>query len=228
MPATDGRFRACSQVLSTRAADAVVLLDRKRGTYHTLNEVGGRVWELIGEGVATDGIVHRLLEEYDVPRSRLEQDVSATICRLIEERLVAPLPRAKTEELQAPSVVWCGILVAWIKTLLRLRGFLATLEWIRRRVDTVPASTEAPLEQVRAVESAVAMAGALYPGRAKCLEQSLVLYYLLRRQGVAVSYCQGVQPYPFRAHAWVEYRGQVINDVPEHARFFARLPDQLP
>ena len=26
----------------------------------------------------------------------------------------------------------------------------------------------------------------------------------------------------------IEYRGQVINDVPEHARFFARLPDQLP
>jgi transglutaminase-like putative cysteine protease len=72
------------------------------------------------------------------------------------------------------------------------------------------------------------MAGALYLGRAKCLEQSLALYYLLRRQGVAVAYCQGVQPYPFRAHAWVEYRGQVINDVPEHARFFARLPEQLP
>jgi hypothetical protein len=228
MPATDRRFRACRHVLSTRTTDAVVLLDRKRGTYHTLNEVGGRVWELIGEGVATDGIVHRLLEEYDVPRSRLEQDVSAMVSRLIEARLVAPLPAATTEELQAPSVVWCGILVAWIKTLLRLRGFLATLEWIRRRVDTVPASTEAPLEQVRAVESAVAMAGALYPGRAKCLEQSLALYYLLRRQGVAVAYCQGVQPYPFRAHAWVEYRGQVINDVPEHARFFARLPEQLP
>jgi hypothetical protein len=183
---------------------------------------------MIGEGATTDGMVHRLLEEYDVPRSRLEQDISATMCRLIEEGLVAPLPTATTEELQAPSVVWCGILVAWIKALLRLRGFLATLEWIRRQVDTVPATTEAPLEQVRAVEYAVAMAGALYPGRAKCLEQSLALYYLLRRQGVAVAYCQGVQPYPFRAHAWVEYRGQVINDVPEHARFFARLPEQLP
>ena len=228
MPATDRRFHACSHVVGTRATDAVVLLNRKRGTYHTLNEVGGRVWELIGTGATIDWIVHRLLEEYDVPRPRLEQDVSATLCRLIEEGLVAPLPAATTEELQVPSVVWCGILVAWIKALLRLRGFLATLEWIRRRVDTVPASTEAPLEQVRAVESAVAMAGALYPGRAKCLEQSLVLYYILRSHGVAAAYRQGVQPYPFRAHAWVEYRGQVINDVPEHARFFARLPDQLP
>ena len=35
-------------------------------------------------------------------------------------------------------------------------------------------------------------------------------------------------PYPFQAHAWIEYRGEVVNDVPEHAGFFARLPEQLP
>jgi len=127
-----------------------------------------------------------------------------------------------------PSVLHSGILIAWLKGWLRFRGFLPTLEWIRRRVERLPATTEAGLEWVRGVEYRVAMAGALYPGRARCLEQSLALYYLLRRQGVAAVYCQGVQPYPFRAHAWIEYRGEVINDVEEHARFFARLPEQLP
>ena len=72
------------------------------------------------------------------------------------------------------------------------------------------------------------MAGALYPGRALCLEQSLALYYLLRRRGVPVRYCQGVQPYPFEAHAWVEYGGTPINDVIDHVTLFARFPDQLP
>jgi hypothetical protein len=80
---------------------------------------------------------------------------------------------------------------------------------------------------VKATEHAVAMAGALYPGRALCLEQSLVLYYLMRRQGVAVNYCQGVQPYPFQAHAWIEYDGEPINDVAEHVKRFARLPEEL-
>jgi hypothetical protein len=127
-----------------------------------------------------------------------------------------------------PSVLRCGLAITWIKLLLRTRGFLGTTGWIRRRVEQVPTTAAASPEQVRAVEYAVAMAGALYPGRAKCLEQSLTLYYLLRRSGVVVKYCQGVQPYPFQAHAWVEYRGEVINDVAEHARFFARLPDQLP
>lgn len=127
-----------------------------------------------------------------------------------------------------PSVLWCGLVIAWMKTLLQTRGFLGATGWIGRRVERIPATMAADIEQVRAVEYTVAMAGALYPGRAKCLEQSLALYYLLRRRSVAVKYCQGVQPYPFQAHAWVEYRGEVINDVPEHARFFARLPEQLP
>ena len=127
-----------------------------------------------------------------------------------------------------PSVFQCGLVIAWMKLLLRTLGFLGTTRWIRRRVERIPATTAAGLEQVRAAEFAIAMAGALYPGRAKCLEQSLTLYYLLRRRGVAVKYCQGVQPCPFQAHAWIEYRGEVINDVAEHARFFARLPEQLP
>ena len=129
---------------------------------------------------------------------------------------------------QAPSVFWCGIVITWMKLLLRFRGFRGTLTWVRRHVERVAATAEFTADTVKRVEYVVAMAGALFPGRALCLEQSLTLYYLLRRKCVAVKYCQGVQAYPFQAHAWVEYRNEVINDVPEHAHFFARLPDQLP
>jgi hypothetical protein len=72
------------------------------------------------------------------------------------------------------------------------------------------------------------MAGAMYPGRAMCLEQSLTLYYVLRRMGIHAEYRQGVQPHPFRAHAWVEYEGAPINDLAEHVRLFTLLPNQLP
>lgn len=135
---------------------------------------------------------------------------------------------ADHRSLPVPSVFRCGVRIAWIKLLLRILGFVGTTGWIRQRVERIPATTAANLEQVRAVEYSVAMAGALYPGRARCLEQSLTLYYLLRRQRVAVKYCQGVQPHPFEAHAWIEYRGDVINDVPEHAALFARFSDLLP
>jgi transglutaminase superfamily protein len=115
-----------------------------------------------------------------------------------------------------------------LKTVLRVRGFAWVIKWIRHRVQSVPVTTMVSPTAVTATAYAVAIAGALYPGRALCLEQSLVLYYLLRKQGVGVDYCLGVQPHPFLAHAWVEYRGEPLNDVAEHVTSFARLPTQLP
>jgi hypothetical protein len=130
--------------------------------------------------------------------------------------------------LRIPSVLRCGATIVMVKIALRIWGFGRVITWLRRRVEAVPVTTLDDNVAVQASERAVALAGALYPGRALCLEQSLVLYYLLRRQGVLVEYCQGVISRPFQAHAWIEYRGEVINDIAEHARQFARLPDLLP
>ncbi len=115
-----------------------------------------------------------------------------------------------------------------LKVALRTYGFGKVIRWIGRRVESIPPTAWLDAGAVRASERAVAMAGALYPGRALCLEQSLVLYYFLRRRGVMIKYCQGVMAHPFQAHAWIEYDGEVISDVAEHAKQFTRLPDQLP
>jgi hypothetical protein len=129
---------------------------------------------------------------------------------------------------KVPSVLQSGFTIFAVKLSLKLRGYGWTIRWIQKAVRGVPTDPSADADVVKAAEQSVAMAGALYPGRALCLEQSLALYYLLRRQGVAVKYSQGVQPHPFLAHAWLEYRGEPINDVAEHVKRFARLPDQLP
>jgi hypothetical protein len=132
------------------------------------------------------------------------------------------------QEVRTPSLLRCVLLILVIKWSLKARGFSQTMAAIRRRIEVIPEATASTPEAVRATEHVVAMAAAVYPGRAKCLERSLALYYLLRRQGVGVRYCQGVHPYPFQAHAWIEYQGEVINDIPEHIQKYARLPDQLP
>lgn len=238
------RFHSAPHVLSARAGDTMVLMDRKRGTYYTLNEVGGRIWELVGHGATVAHVFERLLDEYDVPRSQLEPDVATTLYQLINDRLLAPgvasdpmpaqcppQPRVgaaiNTGTLKVPAVLWCGLLIAWFKGLLRIRGFAGTLGWIRHRIEQLATIAETELETVKAFEYAVATAGALYPGRAKCLEQSLTLYYLLRCQGVSVKFVMGVQVYPFGAHAWVEYRGEPVTDVAEHVSWFVPLPDAL-
>lgn len=130
--------------------------------------------------------------------------------------------------LRPPTALRCALMIFVLKLRLRLWGFGPVTKWITRRVQEVPATAPPSPAYVKAAERAVALASALYPGRAKCLEQSLVLYYLLRSRGIAVQYCQGVMAYPFEAHAWVEYDGAVLNDIPEHAASFARLPAPLP
>lgn len=130
--------------------------------------------------------------------------------------------------IRVPSVFRCAVEITRIKRRLGRRGLDATLRWVRDRVEGIMCTDDVPIDAVRAVEHRVAMVGALYPARALCLEQSLALYCLLRRQGVAARYRTGVQPFPFVAHAWVEYRGEVINDVAEHVKWFAPLPDPLP
>lgn len=127
-----------------------------------------------------------------------------------------------------PTVLQCGVLIAALKCGLRIWGYARVIAWLRRRAQAQAATQWLDLAAVRGIERSVATAAALYPGRALCLEQSLVLYWLLRRRGVAARYCHGVAARPFQAHAWLEYQGEVVTDVAEHARRFARLPDQLP
>lgn len=133
-----------------------------------------------------------------------------------------------TQRINIPSVVRSELTIVFMKLMLRVRGFGHTIRWIRKQVVGASATMVVDVEIVRRAEHAVALAGAWYPGRALCLEQSLALYYLLRRQGVPVKYCSGARPYPFGAHAWVEYCGEPVNDVAEHVGWYTRMPDQLP
>jgi Transglutaminase-like superfamily len=148
----------------------------------------------------------------------------------MEAELLADPVHAASERsgLRVPSVLRCGIAISLLKAALAIRGFEWTVNWIRRRTELMPSVQINNQEEVLAIEYAVAMAGALYLGRALCLEQSLVLYYFLRRRGVPASFRMGVSGVPFAAHAWVEYKGEPLNDVREHIQPFALLPDVLP
>ncbi len=86
----DDRFTRAKGVVGTRQGDTTVLLDVNGGMYYTLNEVGGRIWELIGEGDSPSRIVQRLEEDYDVAREQLVADVRALVDRLLLTRLIEP------------------------------------------------------------------------------------------------------------------------------------------
>ncbi|MGH7472009.1 MAG: lasso peptide biosynthesis B2 protein [Longimicrobiales bacterium] len=107
---------------------------------------------------------------------------------------------------------------------LRFLGFARSVRIARRWARSRREPTN-DTKLVQAVCRRVAMAGVFYPGRARCLEQSLALFVLLRRRGVAAQLRLGVQPYPFNAHAWVELDGTALNERPETIRQFVPLQD---
>jgi hypothetical protein len=68
---------------------------------------------------------------------------------------------------------------------------------------------------IEAVCTAVALACIWYPKRVVCLQRSSAAVELLRRYGIPAELVIGAQRLPLRSHAWVEVRGQVVNDKPE-------------
>lgn len=58
--------------------------------------------------------------------------------------------------------------------------------------------------------------------RASCLERSLLLWYLLRRQGVAAELRIGVRKAgsALQAHAWIEVDAQVLGDMADDGMHF--------
>lgn len=65
--------------------------------------------------------------------------------------------------------------------------------------------------------------------RGNCLSQSLTLWWLLQRQGVNSDLRIGVRTVAgcFQAHAWIEYQGQPLHEVPDVHQHYTAFPDEL-
>lgn len=71
--------------------------------------------------------------------------------------------------------------------------------------------------------SAVDMACIWYRKEVLCLQRSAATACLLRKHGVPARLVIGAQQMPFKAHAWVEVDGKVVNDRQCVHELYARL-----
>ena len=71
--------------------------------------------------------------------------------------------------------------------------------------------------------AAVDMACIWYWKEARCLQRSAATACLLKQCGVAAQMMIGAQQMPFKAHAWVEVDGRVVNDKPYIREMYAVL-----
>lgn len=84
----DSTVVTTGDLLSTALGDGTVVLEFKAGKYFNLNEVGTRVLELTRSSRRVSEIIETLLQEYNVPRAQLRQDVVAFLEDLEREQLI--------------------------------------------------------------------------------------------------------------------------------------------
>lgn len=117
-----------------------------------------------------------------------------------------------------------GLTATWMA--LRLVGFRrwkAIAERFARAVEAKTATEVDTKAQVgRDVARMTAAAAHYLPFRSNCLEQSLALWWLLRRRRIAADLKIGARKEAnrFEAHAWVEFEGCIVDGASEgHLHF---------
>jgi hypothetical protein len=88
------QIRPADDVLFQEIQGEGVLLNIGSGVYMGLDTVGTRFWQLISDHQNIDAVVGVMLDEYDVPRERLERDLLALAARLLSEGLVREVSEA--------------------------------------------------------------------------------------------------------------------------------------
>jgi len=99
------------------------------------------------------------------------------------------------------------------------RNFQALYQKVRQYpVGKAPAPAE-----VATLCAAMDLACIWYWKEALCLQRSAATTCLLKHHGVPAQLVIGAQQMPFKAHAWVELEGRVVNDKPYMREMYAVL-----
>src|SRR6267378_76197 len=99
-------------------------------------------------------------------------------------------------------------------------NFSALYDKVRSYPTGQKAASSDAIEQIC---SAMDMACIWYWKEALCLQRSAASACLLKRYGIPAQMVIGAQQMPFKAHAWVEVGGRVVNDKPYIPGIYAVL-----
>lgn len=76
-------------VLFQDLEEEAVLLNLETEMYHSLNDIGSRMWQLLAEEENTAVVLAQLLKEYDVNEQQLRQDFAAWLQELLDQNLIS-------------------------------------------------------------------------------------------------------------------------------------------
>ena len=110
------------------------------------------------------------------------------------------------------------LLLPMIALTLKSIGFRKAQTFLSKHLPKKPKISiheDMQLEEARSVARMVSVAANHGPYHANCLKRSLLVWWLLGRRGIATDLKIGVNkdPEDFSAHAWIEYRGNILIDA---------------
>ncbi len=123
-------------------------------------------------------------------------------------------------------------LLPFVGMSLHKRGYKKTQAWLQKRLESRKASAINPGPPGELVHKTCRMVRAAEQygfTRPTCLEESLVLWYILGQQNINSRIRVGVrrQAGKFEAHAWVEYEGEALNQPEELHRHYAPFESEF-
>ena len=135
-----------------------------------------------------------------------------------------PVQRYRTLDPESRRIFWRAlILLPMVRASLRLRGYNRTYVSLQKKLHPEVGLPSGSAKEVEKTSRMVRVALRYSPARFTCLEQSLTLWYLLRKQGIATQLRIGVRKMDgkFEAHAWVEHQGVALQQPGEIHRHYA-------
>jgi hypothetical protein len=230
----DAFIAPAAGVMSCAQDSLIVLMALRSGQYHTLDEIGCRVWRAVGDGNRVDQVVNAVLADFDSGTEQAAEQLSEFMLGLIDRGLLSvgrPGPRRQSHRRAGvprdptrgtPWVGMCVMRLTIISLSLRLFGLERTWRMAHGINSVKPARL--PADRVRQICRTVVLAASLCPWPSRCLDQSLVLLWLLRRAGADAQLRFGVLQFPFYAHAWIEVDGVAVTDHPDTLRLYRPFP----
>src|SRR5688572_3026554 len=81
-------IKVVADQVATEVNGEIVILNTKTGIYFGLNAMGSDIWQRIQEPTRVADVQSAIIDEYDAPADRIEQDVDALLEKLAEAGLI--------------------------------------------------------------------------------------------------------------------------------------------
>lgn len=82
------RFVQNKEIIQSKIADEVVMLDVESGFYFGLNSVGSIIWNHLEKPITFDELIASLIGQFDIDKETCQKDTMEFIVQLLEKNII--------------------------------------------------------------------------------------------------------------------------------------------